>query len=81
MISSCRSGEATPSVSRLPDTTCCVPPMSTSVMVLDSPGSNLTDAPEGTFRRLPMDKRRSNKSAAVLTRVQQLVTELVLLLV
>ena len=44
------------------------PAMSTSVTTLLSPGSNRTEEPEGTFRRLPYAKPRSNTSAAFVSR-------------
>ena len=49
--SSSRSGDAAPSTSRLPEMTIFLPPMATSVIVFDSPGSKRTEAPGGDTAR------------------------------
>ena len=53
--------------SRLPDTTFFSPAISTSVTVLTSPGSNRTEAPDGTLSLNPSDCARSKTSARLVS--------------
>jgi len=62
-ISSHLDMSAFPPVRPLPHTTLLFPPRETRVTVLDSPGSNRTDAPDGTLRRRPSESFRSNTRA------------------